>query len=260
MLILILHAHLQKELWHALDEKFGVSDVGSELYIMKKLFDYKMVENRPVVEQAHEIHALAKELGQFPCVLPDKFVAGGIIAKLSPSWRNFATTLKHKRQEFSVAKLIGSLDVEDMARAKYTHEKGIASSSANMAQKRNYNASRTNKKKNKQQNASKPKQTTTFKKKNKDVRCFFAGVLIIGKVRAQTANLSKKRNQFKRRKHQTWFLARLEKEHRGMVIFYLLLFQCVIHLSGGLVLVLIFMCVLIFLCFLLISAKGLEHR
>jgi hypothetical protein len=42
--------------------KFGVSDVGSELCIMEQLFDYQMVENRPVVEQAHEIQALAKEL------------------------------------------------------------------------------------------------------------------------------------------------------------------------------------------------------
>jgi hypothetical protein len=44
-----------------------------------------MVENHPVVEQAHEIQALAKELEQFPCVLPDKFVVGSIIAKLPPS-------------------------------------------------------------------------------------------------------------------------------------------------------------------------------
>jgi hypothetical protein len=44
-----------------------------------------MVDNHLVVEQAHEIQVLAKELEQFPYVLPDKFVAGGIIAKLSPS-------------------------------------------------------------------------------------------------------------------------------------------------------------------------------
>jgi hypothetical protein len=121
-----------KELWDALDEKFGVSNAGSELCIMEQLFDYKMVENRPVVEQAHEIHALAKELEKFPCVLPDKFVAGSIIAKLPPSWTNFATTLKHKRQKFSVAELVGSLDVEERARAKDTHEKEVETSSANM--------------------------------------------------------------------------------------------------------------------------------
>ena len=51
-----------KELWDALDAKFGVSDAGSELYIMEQLFDYKMVDNRSVVEQAHGIQALAKEL------------------------------------------------------------------------------------------------------------------------------------------------------------------------------------------------------
>ena len=44
-----------KELWDALDAKFGVSDAGSELYLMEQLFDYKMVDNRSVVEQAHEI-------------------------------------------------------------------------------------------------------------------------------------------------------------------------------------------------------------
>jgi hypothetical protein len=74
-----------KKLWDALDVKFGVSDADSELYVMEQLFDCKMVDNRSVVEQAHEIQALAKELEQFPCVLPNKFVASGIIAKLPPS-------------------------------------------------------------------------------------------------------------------------------------------------------------------------------
>jgi hypothetical protein len=49
------------------------------------------------VEQAHEIQTLAKELEIFGCVLPDKFVAGYIIAKLPQAWTDFATSLKHKR-------------------------------------------------------------------------------------------------------------------------------------------------------------------
>jgi hypothetical protein len=79
-----------KELWDALKVKFGVSDADSELYLMEQLYDYKMVENRSVVQQAHEIQVLVKELELFPCLLPDKFVASGIIAKLPPSWRDFA--------------------------------------------------------------------------------------------------------------------------------------------------------------------------
>jgi hypothetical protein len=104
--------------------------------------------------------------------LPDKFVAGGIIAKLPPYWTDFATTLKHKRQEFNVAKLISSLDVDERARAKDTHGKGVETSSANMVQKKNSNVPHNNKRKNKQQNATKPKQTASFKKKNKGAGCF----------------------------------------------------------------------------------------
>ena len=39
-----------KELWDALDAQFGVSNAGSELYIMEQLYDYKMVDNHSVVE------------------------------------------------------------------------------------------------------------------------------------------------------------------------------------------------------------------
>jgi len=54
------------------------------------------------VEQAREFQLIVRELEQLGHVLPDKFVAGGMIAKLPPSWINFATALKHKRQKISV--------------------------------------------------------------------------------------------------------------------------------------------------------------
>ena len=67
-------------------------------------------------------------------MLPYKFGAGGIIANLPSSWMGFVTSLKHKRQEFSVTDLIGSLDVEETMRAKYTYGKGVESSSTNLVQ------------------------------------------------------------------------------------------------------------------------------
>nr|ABA98225.1 retrotransposon protein, putative, Ty1-copia subclass [Oryza sativa Japonica Group] len=128
-----MHMPSGKDMWDALKAKFGVSDAGSELYVMEQFYDYKMVDDRSVVEQAHEIQMLAKELENNNCELPDKFVAGGIIAKLPPSWSDFATSLKHKRQEFSVSDLIGSLGVEEKARAKDVRAKKVeGGSSANM--------------------------------------------------------------------------------------------------------------------------------
>jgi hypothetical protein len=113
-----------------------------------------MVEDHSVVEQAHEVQSLAKELEQFPCVLPDKFVAGGIIAKLPPSWKDFSTSLKHKRKQFGMDDLIRTLDVEERAREKDTHGTGVESSSANAIQKKIFNFNAPHKKRKRKRSQS----------------------------------------------------------------------------------------------------------
>jgi hypothetical protein len=186
-------------LWDALVGKFGVTDAGSELYLMEQLYDYKMVENRSVVEQAHEFHALAKELELFPYPLPDKFVAGGIIAKLPPSWKDFATSLKHKRQEFNMEELIGTLYVEERARTK-DNGKGVETSTANVVQKRNFRKfnkkkTRTNKRIQinlfKQHNLK--RRTTTITREREDA--LSVAVINIGLESALIASSHRTRNQ-----------------------------------------------------------------
>ena len=114
-----------KAIWDALEAHYGIFYAGSELYVMEQFHDYRMVEGHSVVKQAHEIQALVKELELFGCALPDKFVAGCMIAKLPQSWTNFTTSLKHKRQDFSTAELVGTLDVQDKAKAKDVKGKKI---------------------------------------------------------------------------------------------------------------------------------------
>jgi hypothetical protein len=61
---------------------------------------------------------MVKKLTLLKIVVLDEFVAGDIIAKLPPSWRDFVTALKHKRVHMSILDLIASLDVEEKAQAK----------------------------------------------------------------------------------------------------------------------------------------------
>jgi len=61
---------------------------------------------------------LAGEIASLGCAFPDRFVVAGIIAKLPATWRDFATTLKHKREDISTEDLVITLDVEEKARAK----------------------------------------------------------------------------------------------------------------------------------------------
>jgi hypothetical protein len=112
-----MHHTSAHELWDALDRKYAESDAGCELYVNDQYHKYKMVDDRSIMEQAHEIQLLVGELVHFDCVLPDRFMVGGIIAKLPQSWKYFSTSLKHK-ETMIVESLIASLDVEEKARFK----------------------------------------------------------------------------------------------------------------------------------------------
>jgi hypothetical protein len=48
-----------KDIQGVLKDKFRVSNADNELYVMEQFYDYKTVEQRPIVEQAHEIQSLA---------------------------------------------------------------------------------------------------------------------------------------------------------------------------------------------------------
>jgi hypothetical protein len=104
-----------------------------------------------IVTQAHEFQLLAREIASLGCPRPDRVVAVGIIAKLPTSWRDFATSLKHKREDISIA-----LDVEEKARAKDAPNTSAAAengASANViVGKNNHN----NKNKEKMQSSGKP--------------------------------------------------------------------------------------------------------
>nr|CAE02547.1 OSJNBb0069N01.13 [Oryza sativa Japonica Group] len=99
-----IHMTDAKELWDALIAKFGATDASNNLYIMELFHDYKMADNRSVVEQAHVIQTMAKKLEQ--------------------------------AHEYSVEGLIASLDVEEKTREKDSASKGDGGqSSANVVHK-----------------------------------------------------------------------------------------------------------------------------
>jgi hypothetical protein len=94
-----------KEMWDTLNTEYECSDADTELYIIEQYHDYQMVDGKSVVTQAHEIQCMVKELRLLKIIVPDEFVAGGIIVKLPPSWRDFTTALKHKRVHMSISDL-----------------------------------------------------------------------------------------------------------------------------------------------------------
>jgi hypothetical protein len=166
------------ELWDALEHKYAVSKDDRLLYICEQLFDFSIDAVKSIVTQAHEFPLLPGEIASLGFPIPGRVVVAGIIDKFPNSWRDFATSLKHKREDISTENLITTLDVEEKARAKDAPSISTAAengASANIIlDKNNHN----NKNKGKMQVDGKPKKTTNFKKKNirKDnIACFVYG-------------------------------------------------------------------------------------
>jgi hypothetical protein len=65
-----------KDMWAALEATFGASGAGIELYVMEQLCDYKMTDERCVVQQAHDIQSLAKELEYFSVCCQSNLLLG----------------------------------------------------------------------------------------------------------------------------------------------------------------------------------------
>jgi len=175
-----------------------------------------------------------RELEQLGHVLPDKFVAGGIIAKLPPSWRNFATSLKHKRQKISVEDLLAGLDVEEKARAKDAPPKAPEQSSANVMQHAG-------------KNKQKVIQTTQFKKKKMnmdEVVCFVCGEN--GHFTKKCKNRNGRKNQQGQKYANVTIGDPSGSGYGNYLLVHFLYFNLMI---GGLIHEPILIFVLIFLCF-----------
>jgi hypothetical protein len=66
---------------------------------------------------------MVKELKLVKVIVPNEFVIGGIIAKLTSSWKDFATTLKHRRTHMSLLDLIvsSSFDTTEVYSRNFTY-------------------------------------------------------------------------------------------------------------------------------------------
>ena len=137
---------------------------------------------------------LVGEIASLGCPLPDRFVAAGIIAKLPATWRDFATTLKHKREDISTEDLVIALDVEKKGKSERCSKHFCCGREwcyiTNIVEKKFYN-----KNKGKMQNNGKPKKTTNFKKKKVEKDDKIRANYVCGKGRHLAKNCRHRKNK-----------------------------------------------------------------
>ncbi|CAL2238496.1 unnamed protein product [Prunus armeniaca] len=114
-----------KELWESLEKKYKTEDAGSKKFVVGKFLDFKMVDSKPVVNQVEDLQKIIHDILAEGMKISDSFQVKFIIEKLSPSWKDFKSYLKHKRKEMTLEDLILRLQIEEDNRI--SEKKGVVS-------------------------------------------------------------------------------------------------------------------------------------
>ncbi|GJT94800.1 zinc finger, CCHC-type containing protein [Tanacetum coccineum] len=107
-----------KELWDSLEAKYMVEDASSKKFLVSNFTNYKMTYSRPVLEQYNELFGILGRFTQHKINMDEVIQVSCIINKLTPSWKDFKHTLKHKKEELTHVELGSHLRIKESLRVQ----------------------------------------------------------------------------------------------------------------------------------------------
>ncbi|XP_017970429.1 PREDICTED: uncharacterized protein LOC108660681 [Theobroma cacao] len=103
----------EKQLWDKLEVRYMVEDASNKKFLVCHFNNYKMVDNRSVMEQLHELERILNTFKQYGLKMDEVIVVSLVIDKLPPSWRDTKKTLKHKKEDMSLEDLGNHLRIKE---------------------------------------------------------------------------------------------------------------------------------------------------
>ncbi|XP_058733368.1 uncharacterized protein LOC131604976 [Vicia villosa] len=104
-----------KQVWEALQKKYDTEEVGAKKYAVSRYLNYKMVDDKPVEAQSHELQKISHEIITEGMPLNEQFQIAVITNKLPPGWKDFKNVLCPKTKEFLIESLITRFRIEEEA-------------------------------------------------------------------------------------------------------------------------------------------------
>ncbi|GLU19483.1 hypothetical protein SLE2022_357320 [Rubroshorea leprosula] len=120
-----VHESTAKELWAKLETRYMNEDATSKKFLVTRWNNYKMIDNKSVMEQFREIEKLLNSFKQYDMKMDESIVVSSIIDKLPHAWKDFKRTLKHKKEDMSLENLANSLRLEEQYRAENEKEQKV---------------------------------------------------------------------------------------------------------------------------------------
>nr|KYP72324.1 Retrovirus-related Pol polyprotein from transposon TNT 1-94 [Cajanus cajan] len=110
------HTKTALELWDALELKYGSAEKGLRKYSCERMIYFHMEDGKPFSNQAHEFENIIYDMKMKEITLHDIMLVSLLISKLPSSWSEFARSLKHKPDHFTLSDLLVTLQIEDKHR------------------------------------------------------------------------------------------------------------------------------------------------
>ncbi|XP_031120905.1 uncharacterized protein LOC116024145 [Ipomoea triloba] len=112
-----------KDLWDVLEAKYISEDASSKKFLVSEFNEFRMVDNRSVMEQFHEIVRILGQIRHHGMNMDDSIAIASIIDKLPLSWNKVHRALMQRKEELTMEQLGSHLYVEEGIRQKESKKK-----------------------------------------------------------------------------------------------------------------------------------------
>nr|XP_027076967.1 uncharacterized protein LOC113700708 [Coffea arabica] len=105
-----------KEIWTTFEHQHVNQKQGSDKFLIKKYFDFKFINNSPLLDQIHNLQVIVSKLKDLNVEILEAFQVGAIIVKLPPSWNDYQKKLLHTSEILTLDGVLKHLNIEEDAR------------------------------------------------------------------------------------------------------------------------------------------------
>ncbi|KAJ9565484.1 hypothetical protein OSB04_001450 [Centaurea solstitialis] len=107
-----------RELWKSLEHKYKAQEEGTNKYLVSKYLRFQMVDDKPILEQVHELQVLVNKMNTLSIPIPEIFQVGAIIDKLPSSWKDFSKRMMHKSEDYSLDDMLNISGLKKRRKSK----------------------------------------------------------------------------------------------------------------------------------------------
>ena len=94
-----------KAIWNALKFKYHAEEESTKKFLISKYFDYKFVDDKPILAQVHELQVIVNQLKAEKIELPGPFQVGAVIAKLPSSWKGYRKKILYDSKDITLEQI-----------------------------------------------------------------------------------------------------------------------------------------------------------